>query len=299
MKAVIVIPTIREECAKKFLEAWKDAFAGHDVIMVEDNPERSFDLPDWVEHVAWKEIDEDLGGDSWIIPRRTGAIRNYGFLLAGRKKPGMIVTLDDDCLPCDSTEDFLSQHWRLLEVPGVDVPVIDTLFAATGTYLDDDIFARGFPKKRYSWKTMVNHGLWNNVPDLDGETQLKHPDLRVTFSEHSLQVPPGILFPMSSMNVAFRPEALPLMYLLPMGEGQPYDRFDDIWCGWIMKKVCDHLGWSVRSGSPFVYHSRASDAKKNAELEAPGLLMNERLWRLIAGIKLSNAHPGDCFMEVC
>ena len=45
------------------------------------------------------------------------------------------------------------------------------------------------------------------------------------------------------MSLAFRIEALPLMYLPLMGEGQPYDRFDNIWGGVIAKRVCDHLGW--------------------------------------------------------
>jgi hypothetical protein len=66
-----------------------------------------------------------------------------------------------------------------------------------------------------------------------------------------------------------------------MGQGQPYHRFADIWCGWILKKVCDHLRWSVRSGAPFVFHSRASNAARNAELESHGLAMNDRLWQLV------------------
>lgn len=69
---------------------------------MEDNPERSFALPSDVRHVSWKEIDADLGKDAWIVPRRTDAVRNYGFLLAAREKPDMIVTLDDDCYPSDA-----------------------------------------------------------------------------------------------------------------------------------------------------------------------------------------------------
>jgi reversibly glycosylated polypeptide / UDP-arabinopyranose mutase len=140
---------------------------------------------------------------------------------------------------------------------------------------------RGFPKISRDVRTVVNHGLWNNVPDLDGETQLQHEGMRVTFPPHSVQIPRGTLFPMCGMNLSFRPEALPLVYYLPMGQGQPYHRFADIWCGWILKKVCDHLAWSVRSGAPFVFHSRASNAARNAELESHGLPMNDRLWRLV------------------
>lgn len=75
MKAAIVVPTIRPSLALNFLEAWRSEFESHDVILVEDNPERTLNLPDArILHFSWKEIDEDLGKDSWIIPRRTDCI---------------------------------------------------------------------------------------------------------------------------------------------------------------------------------------------------------------------------------
>jgi reversibly glycosylated polypeptide/UDP-arabinopyranose mutase len=145
---------------------------------------------------------------------------------------------------------------------------------------------------------MINHGLWNGVPDLDGKTQTAVGTITVNFSEHSIQVPPGVLFPMSSMNLAFRREALPLMWPPLMGEGQPYHRFDDIWCGWIAKKVCDHLGWAVRSGVPFVYHSRASDAERNRQLEEPGIVQNDRLWKVVHGAMIQGATPAACIADL-
>jgi reversibly glycosylated polypeptide / UDP-arabinopyranose mutase len=261
------------------------------VIVVEDNPERSFDLPGGVRHVSWKEIDAELGPDAWIIPRRSDAVRNYGFLLAAREKPDLIVTLDDDCYPGEDTggETLLEAHWRILETPGSDLPVLDTMFAAVLA-----VKPRGYPKVARRIRTVVNHGLWNNVPDLDGETQLQNEGMRVTFPPHSVQVPPGTLFPMCGMNLAFRPEALPLAYYLPMGQGQPYHRFADIWCGWILKKVCDRLTWSVRSGTPFVFHSRASNAARNAELESHGLSMNDSLWRLVHETEIEGADVRAC-----
>jgi reversibly glycosylated polypeptide/UDP-arabinopyranose mutase len=118
--------------------------------------------------------------------------------------------------------------------------------------------------------------------------------MRVTFPPHTMQVPSGTLFPMCGMNLSFRPEAIPLVYYLPMGQGQPYHRFADIWCGWILKKVCDHLRWSVRSGAPFVFHSRASNAARNAELESHGLPMNDRLWRLVHETELEGDEVRSC-----
>lgn len=146
MKACIVVPTNREKNAREFLEAWEKEFTFNErvlnetptskttaadlrrVIVVEDNPERTFALPDWVTHVSWKEIDADLKDDAWIIPRRTGAIRNYGNLLASRI-PGldMIVNLDDDCMP--DAPRFLDTHWLALDTPGDLLPMFDTVEA--------------------------------------------------------------------------------------------------------------------------------------------------------------------------
>ena len=279
MKATIVVPTIRENSIREFLKLWEPEFDGHNVIIVEDNPRRTFKLPSWVRHVSWEEIDKDLKEKSWIIPRRTGAIRNYGMLLAGRNPTDMIVLLDDDCLP--QPDLFLEEHWRALETPGATQPIFDTMFAGQEEE-EGYVRPRGYPKNKDTATTMLNHGLWEGIPDLDGETQMQHCNIsRWLIWYHSIQVPPSVLFPMSAMNVAFRPELLPAMYQLPMGEGQPYHRFDDIWCGLIMKKACDAMGWSVRSGTPFISHERASDPRRNAELEAPGIIENEKVWKLL------------------
>ena len=277
MRACIVVPTIREKSVQDFLAAWESKFKDHHVIVVEDNPERTFALPGWVRHVSWKEIDADLKDDAWIIPRRTGAIRNYGNLLASRI-PGldMIVNLDDDCMP--DVLRFLDTHWLALDTPGDLLPMFDTM-ESLGF---GGCRPRGYPKDLAKARTVLNHGLWNGVPDIDGITQLETGLEEVRFDPQTRQVPRGVLFPMSAMNIAFRPELLPAMYNLPMGEGQPFHRFDDIWCGLIMKKACDAMGWSVRSGSPCIRHIRASDAKRNAELEAPGIVENERVWKLLA-----------------
>jgi hypothetical protein len=100
------------------------------------------------------------------------------------------------------------------------------------------------------------------------------------------------------MNCCFDRRAVPLAYFAPMGEGQPVKRFDDIWMGIIAKKICDHLGWLVTYGEPFVLHDRASDPVKNFAAEAPGREMNEWLWEFIDRVDLSGATAVDCLCDV-
>lgn len=289
MRATIIVPTIREDSIKKFLKEWKPYLSGHDLIVIEDNPKRTFNI-DVDEHLSWEEIDEDMGEDSWIIPRRSDAIRNYGFLLAAQSKDrqDMIVTMDDDCYPLS---DSITDHWKALESTSIAEPWFDTMYAYP-------VYPRGFPRLYKETQTVLNHGLWNNIPDLDGETQLKHPNVRTSFSGDNFQIPTGVFFPLCGMNIAFRPEVIPAMYFMPMGRGQKYHRFADIWTGVIAKKVFDHLQLGVRSGGCEISHSRASNAEKNVKLEELGLPENEKLWDIISEIKLHQTTLEEAYLEL-
>ena len=44
MKAIIVVPTIREAQIQRFLVEWEEEFAPHTVVVIEDNPEKTFRL---------------------------------------------------------------------------------------------------------------------------------------------------------------------------------------------------------------------------------------------------------------
>ncbi len=79
MNVTICVPTIREDSIKTFLDAWKDEFASHTILVIEDNPTKTFKLeyPN-VTHYSWKEIEDAVGTDNWIFPKRSSAIRSFG-----------------------------------------------------------------------------------------------------------------------------------------------------------------------------------------------------------------------------
>ena len=298
MSVTVVIPTIREDCAKRWIREWEDDLEGIRIIMVEDNPEPTFDVSG-VEHYSWRDINADLGDDSWIIPRRTSACRSYGFLKALQGHDDIIWTMDDDCYPEDEIKgQYLGYLISILSTSVYEHPWWNTI-GGTGLY------PRGYPYDiRSSRKpVMLHHGLWSNVPDLDGITQLANPGFRMTPSKTYDPVPFGRFFPMCIMNVAFRKDMTPLMYMLLMGKDRDgtdwgYDRFDDIWAGLFVKKTIDHLGWACTSGTPSVHHSRASDPVKNAELEKLGMAVHERFWEHIRDAQLRGRTPGECYLEL-
>ena len=66
----------------------------------------------------------------------------------------------------------------------------------------------------------------------------------------------------------------------------PFDRFGDIWSGIIAKRICDHLGWAVGTGTPYIHHDRASDPFKNLRKEANGIELNETFWERVHAVEL-------------
>ena len=290
MRAAIVVPTIREECIARFLDAWASQLAGHTVIVVEDNPEKTFDISKpGVRHYCWADIDAELGRDSWIIPRRTDCVRSFGYYLASQLPVDMIVTLDDDCYPAGPG--FLQTHYEHLYLPASS-----SAWVSTGT----GVTPRGVPYNNTERKSecVINHGLWNNVPDFDAITQIANTRLGQPFEPVDQVIPKGKFFPMCGMNLAFKPKMAPAMYFLLMGKNWPFDRFGDIWCGIFSKKICDHLGLAVCSGEPRIEHQRASNPWTNLRKELPGYEVNETLWEAVDSLVLTGTNPRECYREL-
>jgi len=283
---IIVVPTIREESIKRFLKAWESEFANHQIIVVEDNPKKTFKInqPN-LTHYAWDDIDNDLGKDSWIIPRRTDCIRSYGIYKAYQMGVDNTLTLDDDCYPLD--KDFVDTHLAHLNTP-----------TSRWVWTTRRIKSRGVPFRNLGMReTVINMGFWRGAADLDAPTQLV---LGPRDLEPQLLRPvsPDTYFPMCGMNLSFKTYAAPMMYWLLMGRDYEYDRFGDIWCGLFAKKICDHLGLGITAGVPAVKHERASNVWVNLKKEQAGLEVNETLWETIDNIKLTEMTILTCYREV-
>jgi reversibly glycosylated polypeptide / UDP-arabinopyranose mutase len=296
----VVVPTIREECIQRWLVEWGNqlAFTDTQVIVVEDNPEPIIKgLPGSFDHYSWKDIDHELGSESWIIPRRTSAIKAYGFLKAYQGGADIIWTLDDDCYPEQGRIDYLDNIEDLLYREYPQEYWWSTLF--------EDLYPRGYPYgiRNQERPVMVHHGLWSNIPDLDGLTQKNNPDFRTQPSRFINLVPRGQFFPMCGMNLAWRREMTPAMYFMLMGEdkkGIPwgFDRFDDMFAGLFVKKIADHLNYAITSGSPSIHHAKASDVESNIHKEASGIIAYEELWQEVEKWNLTADTVKGCYLQL-
>jgi hypothetical protein len=254
MKIAVVVPTIRPEQWGIFMRAWASLFSKHSVILykVEDGPSPNCN---------GKTVKEIMGEYSDLIYNFNDGVRNLGFALAYKEGVDIIISLDDDVLPCGN--DPINEHLKALDMK-VPVSWMNSTF---GTYM------RGFPYGiRDEAQVVFSHGVWENVADFDASTQLVLGTPQQVFNR--MPVPRGVLMPVCVMNVAFRSMVLPYYYQAPMfGD---INRFADIWAGIEVKKAIDTLGWAMVTGYSTIWHSRASNPFVNLIKEAKGISMNEK-----------------------
>ncbi|BBN69015.1 reversibly glycosylated polypeptide 2 [Prunus dulcis] len=273
----IVIPAIRN---LDFLERWRPYFEPYHLIIVQDgDPSRTIKVPDGFNCELYNrnDINRILGPKASCISFKDSACRCFGYLVSKKK---YIFTIDEDCFvakdPSGKEINALEQHIKNLLNPSTPL-FFNTLY---DPYREDADLFRGYPfSLRGGVPTAVSHGLWLNIPDYDAPTQLANPLERNTrFVDAVLTIPKGTLFPMCDMNLAFNRELIgPAMYFGLMGDGQPIGRYGDMWAGWCMKVICDHLGYGVKTGLPYIWHSKARNPFVNLKKEYYGIFWQEEL----------------------
>jgi hypothetical protein len=292
LKTFVVVASNREKYLQEFLTAWAPA-PWHAAIIVEDGPQRSFDLAPWpsseIQHFSWAEIaaDDDVP-DPTPFSRRDAAIKMYGFWVALRLHADVIIALDDDCHPSGPLDSFVADHVAAISPRARWVPTADGSPTRGVPYFDLGTIEGA----------VVNMGLWRGTADYDAPQtlalhRLGYLDQTYTPASGNRLMHPDQYWPLCGMNIAFRREITPLMYMPKMGEGSPYRRFDDIWCGIILQRCCRHLGLSLSVGDPHIRHIRASNALSNLEKEAPGIRANELFWTIVERTPLDTARHSN------
>eukprot|EP00270_Netrium_digitus_P007954 TRINITY_DN233_c0_g1_i3.p1 TRINITY_DN233_c0_g1~~TRINITY_DN233_c0_g1_i3.p1 ORF type:complete len:363 (+),score=37.43 TRINITY_DN233_c0_g1_i3:72-1160(+) len=296
----IVIPTIR---SLDFLEQWRPYFQKYHLIIIQDgDPTKVIKVPEGYDYELYNrnDINRILGPRASCISFKDAACRCFGFLVSKKK---YIFTIDDDCFvakdPSGKEIDVAIQHIENLQKPSTPF-FFNTLY---DPYREGTDFVRGYPfSLREGVPTAVSHGLWLNIPDYDAPTQLVKPRERNTrYVDAVMTIPKGSLFPMCAMNLAFNRDIVgPAMYFGIFGDGQPIGRYDDMFAGWCIKVVCDHLGYGVKTGLPYLWHSKASNPFVNLKKEYKGLFWQEDMIPFFQQIVLSKdvVTADQCYLEL-
>lgn len=293
-RTAMVVPSNRPAQLREFLAQWSP-YPWDATIVVEDAPQPSLLIGAPVDqHLCWADLERDLGADAWIISRRDSGVRAFGFLHAVALGADVVLTLDDDCFPATpaARTAFCTTHIGNLDAPPCWASSVPGVRVRGLPYGD----GRGTRTPR----SIVNMGLWTGTADLDSvQTLLGSPFVREFAPSVQTQIVSRHHYlPFCGMNVAFRAEALPAMYFPRMGDGSPYRRFDDIWCGLVMQRVFAHLDWVWTVGTPTVVHTRLSDPLVNLEKEAPGISAHEDYWRVVDAAPLAATTLAGCVAEM-
>jgi hypothetical protein len=218
------------------------------------------------------------------MPHKSAASRNIGHYIAWREGFDVVVALDYDC---GVRPGWLPAHLAAL-TKVVDAPGVRPL--AAGGWVNtveqrfpdgSPVYARGFP---YEWRgpetaavetapatgeVKLNMGVWDGVLDLNGIDKLYggepgHPGPVGATTALAL----GNV-PLCGMNTAFSAELAPAYYFLPdvWVDRWQLSRHDDIWGGYVVKKLMDRRGDLVAFGGPVVEHTKQTRLERVAVLE--------------------------------
>lgn len=286
-KIGLVIPTHEDFRFIEWLNLWQPLLDKYDVelFVVEDSDTKSnFGVKN---HYYRKDFPD-------FVPSGTGSCRSYGFLKAYQSDCDWIVTLDHDCYP---VEDIFQAY-----IEGFEQEQSLSNYFDVGNSFGLGEYMRGYPfKQRRVTKPLIQYGGWDNVPDMDAITQLKHGDVQGYKFDRKIQaLPQGIGFTGCIMNTAMKREVVPLLYQLIMGTDRVgYDRWDDIWSGLFAKKICDHLEVPIIvNGFATIKHSRASNPHENLKKETGGYELNENMWEKINSIQLGGNDILTCYQSL-
>ncbi len=260
-----------------------------------------------------------LGNYKDLIPKRSHAETSFGllYMLANGFDVGYFI--DDDTLP--TKQDFFGMHLDNLNLSDSVNSVSSSTRWVNVLYQNfsrHKLYPRGFPygcveektniKKAFVKDVVMSQGLWTDIPDLDALRILAQGSLdgrslvktaESDFGENFVVSPTNYLT-VCSMNLAFKKEIVPAFYQLPMDDNKWHiGRFDDIWSGVIIKRICDVLGKSIMNCNPLCVHNKAQRSTfKDLMAEAPALEMNEHLWKIIETIELRSHDYAGMYREI-
>lgn len=251
-----------------------------------------------------------------IIPYNSDNRRNIGFLVALEKGAEIVLSIDDDNFVRPG-EDWFIHHsivGRIHESEAIESSDgwfnICTLLKTTP---DRTIYPRGYPHSkrwkqneititRSNKKVMLNLGLWDGEPDVDAVTRLHEPIKVEGDSSRKIMLAKGTNSPINTQNTAIHRDAMPAYYYIPMGftvHGNKIDRYGDIWSGFFVKKVIDHMGDTVSIGGPTVVHNRnPHDLLKDLKEELAGMILTESLVSILGSIQLTSKTYLDSYREL-
>mgnify|MGYP003950854175 CR=1 FL=1 len=244
------------------------------------------------------------------LPYNHIARRNIADLLAYEKGFETIIRIDDDNYPMK--EDFVGQH--SLVGKNLNATVIKS---SNGWYniceelIDEDkipFYPRGYLySKRWeetkittlkdNVKVVLNAGLWLGDPDVDAITRLcKRINVikyKESFGENFI-LDKSTWCAINTQNTSYSAELIPASLILPY-----VGRYDDIWSGYLTRKIIDYMNHYISYGKPVILQKRNEHNLWNdLDREINGNIYSDHLIKVLNSINLSKLTYIDCYYEL-
>jgi hypothetical protein len=226
-----------------------------------------------------------------LVPTRSYARKNIGYLLAARAGASVIVETDDDNFP---REGFWAERSR-----GQTVPLLKQGgWVNVYRYFTDALaWPRGFPLEQVQKPAPpferipaadadcpIQQGLADENPDVDAIYRLILP-LPLSFrTDRRIALGAGSWCPFNSQNTATWRDAFPLLYM----PAYCSIRMTDIWRSFVAQRIAWENGWSILFHEPTVWQVRNDhNLLRDFRDEVPGYLHNQTICDVLAGLTLN------------
>jgi hypothetical protein len=257
----------------------------------------------------------DYMGDHYdAIPHKSAACRNFGHVVAFREGYDVIVALDYDC---KVRPGWFQAHLDALTVK-TDAPAVapERPNGWVNSVTVEGWYARGYPyelrnpvdartrETTATGEVKLHMGVWDGIVDLNGIDRFPPHDAPPDPGEHKEPLVALGNIPVCGMNTSFRRELAPAYFFLPdlwVDDGSPggwqLSRHDDIWGGYIAKRLMDLRGDLLSFGPPVVEHTRLTPGTRTAKIEHYMHLLAWEFFALVdaASEKVHPDHYGEMF----
>ena len=219
------------------------------------------------------------------------ARKNIGYMEAMRQGADLIYDTDDDNTPLPR---WKMRHYSHHAHPAQQAGWYNVYKA----FMNQRIWPRGFSLRelhdepnfaiRTQYLSSIQQGLADGEADVDAIYRLTNPQPTTFAKRLSINVGMGQWCPFNSQSTWWFPKAYVLMYLPVYATF----RMTDIWRSFIAQRCLWEIneGVTFHSPSEVIQHRNPHDLLKDFEDEIPGYLHNDKIVKLLEGLKLQ---PGE------
>ena len=244
------------------------------------------------------------------LPYNSFARRNIADMFAYEEGFDTIIRVDDDNYPTD--EDFISFHKNIGKKININVVSSTSGWFNICSELVDknsiEFYPRGYLyDKRWiessinvnnkNVKLVLNAGLWLGDPDIDAITRLARPIDAIKYKRSfgdQFALDKNTWSPINTQNTAYSREIIPAAFVPPN-----VGRYDDIWSGYLLRKISDHFDEYVSYGSPLLFQKRnVHNLWDDLNKELNGNIFTKHFIDVIKSIKFKKNSYIECYYEL-